>query len=109
MDQPTENWVPIPGWEGAYEVSDTGSVRSVDRVTNHGRRWKGRVLRATLSAVGYKVVHLSRGNESRVETVHSLVLTAFRGIRPPGMEACHSDGVPNEQLARKSPMGHIDR
>ena len=52
-----ENWVPIPGLVGRYEVSDQGRVRSlsrliVDRDGRH-RRWRGRILSASRQSTGY--------------------------------------------------------
>ena len=44
--QSIEEWRPVSGYEGAYEVSDQGRVRSVDRVDSAGRRLRGRVLSA---------------------------------------------------------------
>lgn len=61
-----ENWRPVPGHEGAYEVSDHGRVRSLDRE-----------------------VCLGRGNS---QCVHALVAAAFLGPRPDGADVCHRDG-----------------
>lgn len=90
-------WLPIPGWEGLYEVSDQGQVRSLDRVVterNTGvvRSIKGRVMTPTLHR-GDQSVTLSRfGRNERYAKVHHLVLEAFVGPRPEGLECCHADG-----------------
>ena len=34
-------WVPVSGYEGIYEVSDTGRIRSIDRIDHRGRFRKG--------------------------------------------------------------------
>lgn len=96
MPQPThEQWLPVPDYEGYYEVSDHGNVRSVDRVVN---RWHGEIaiagvpLSPALSKVGqYPFVALSREGKQKSHKVHRLVLEAFVGPCPEGMEACHWD------------------
>lgn len=89
-----EEWRAIPDWEGFYEVSDSGRVRSVDRVVPYGRsgrtRYKGRVLKPGWST-GYAAVNLvetGRGNHDYLY-VHDLVLLAFVGPKPEGQEVCH--------------------
>ena len=103
-----ENWKAIPAWEGWYEVSDCGRVRSVDRkvVARHPsgpsipRLFKGRVLRAAVSGNGYPMVSLTRpGAKRECRYVHALVLEAFIGPCPQGLEVCHNDGKkPNNKL-----------
>lgn len=94
-----ENWRPVPGHEGAYEVSDHGRVRSLDRGVwqspsdrgrGYWRRVKGQVLRpAPMTKQGHVSVCLGRGNS---QCVHSLVAAAFLGPRPEGADVCHRDG-----------------
>lgn len=90
------NWRWIPGWEGLYQVSDTGLVQSVTRVVK-GRygptRYQGRVLRPTYST-GYARVNLAETGRGRREQhyVHDLVLLVFRGPKPIGLEVCHGSG-----------------
>ncbi|UUG70009.1 HNH endonuclease [Arthrobacter phage Zucker] len=85
-------WRPIPGWEGYYEVSDAGEVRSVDRITTHGQRFKGKMLALNPGPNGYTVVALYRGGVRTADTVHRLVLLAFRGPCPDDHEVCHRSG-----------------
>lgn len=86
-----EQWRPVSGYEGAYEVSDQGRVRGVDRLDARGWRIRGRVLRASGSR--YPVVSLCRDGMPRTVEVHRLVLEAFVGPCPSGMEALHADDV----------------
>ena len=78
-------WKAIAGYEGYYEVSDTGCVRSVNR-TIHARngcvrRLRGRSMSLTHTKAkdgnGYMVVNLRRDGTSKVSLVHILVATAF--------------------------------
>lgn len=95
-DGRVERWLPVVGYEGSYEVSDQGQVRSLDRVAGtaeHPRRWKGRVLQpAPVGKCGHLMVALRRDGKSKSWLVHALVLTAFVGPRPVGMECCHGLG-----------------
>lgn len=88
----TEEWRPVVGYEGVYEVSDRGRVRSLPRTDARGRWRKGCVLRPGISGGGYLQVNLwiDRGHVPR--KVHHLVLGAFVGPRPDGHETNHKNG-----------------
>lgn len=92
----SERWLPIVGYEGFYEVSDQGRVRSLDRVVPCGTRkmrtYRGRALADSADTAGYRIVALYRDGRRRTTKVHSLVLESFVGSRPAGMEACHNNG-----------------
>jgi hypothetical protein len=87
---PLETWKSVLGYEGWYEVSDLGNVRSVRRTKG---TWPGRVLKPHLSGRGYLTVRLYR--ESRVIDfcIHRLVLAAFVGPFGPDQEGNHINGV----------------
>ena len=99
-----ERWRPVPDWEGLYEVSDKGRVRSVDRVVQFAdgrtRRYRGRVLKLKLNVHGYPLAPLCRGEVKRWALVHRLVLTAFVGPCPAEQEGCHNDGDPTNAKLR---------
>ena len=83
----SETWKAITGFDGFYEVSDLGRVRSLVRRTCRGRRG-GKFLKP--QACGkYFVVTLHRIGIKRTEYLHTLVLEAFVGPRPQGYDACH--------------------
>lgn len=85
-----ENWKSIPGYEGIYEASDLGRIRSLDRV-NSGRKSQGVILQG--SKKKYSEVALKRGIEKvRYVLIHKMVLETFIGQRPIGMVACHNNG-----------------
>lgn len=92
-----EQWRPVLGYEGAYEVSDLGRVRSLKRVVDAARGARreipGLIMKARLNAQGYPVISLSRLNVSRVLSIHVLVCEAWHGPRPEGMVARHLDDV----------------
>lgn len=93
-----EVWKPIPGWEGLYEASDHGPVRSLDRVVvnrrGHVVHYRGRVLKQSLDGNGYPTVGLSRKGRSRTHAVHVLIARTFLGPGAAGLEVCHWDGNP---------------
>lgn len=93
-----EIWKPIPGYEGYYEVSDQGSVRSIERVIarDNGRPQtvRSRLLRPALNRRGYEGVHLYRRGRGEGFSVHRLVMAAFVGPCPDGMEVRHLNGDP---------------
>lgn len=90
-----EEWRAIPGFEGSYEVSNMGQIRSLDRVVPHKScgtlHMKGRVLRPSISR-GYKHVQLLKDAKSRTMPIHKAVALAFIGPRPAGYDICHNDG-----------------
>ncbi len=81
-----ETWLSVPGYEGSYEVSNFGNVRSVTRQVPYGRHpgmtYKGRQLKKFRSKNGYLQVKLSFAGSTRTTYVHELVLRAFVGARP---------------------------
>ena len=87
----SERWLPIEGYEGRYEVSDHGRVRSF--VSPHGERKNPLILKAGISK-GYETVVLCKANpKRRTHRVHNLVLIAFIGPAPIGKpEGRHLDG-----------------
>lgn len=88
---PAERWLPAVAWEGLYEVSDLGRVRSLTRWTPAGTR-KGRLLKTNISPSGYPQLGFRRDGKSRTQAVHRLVAAAFLGPRPEGQEVRHLDG-----------------
>lgn len=97
----SETWKDIPGFEGRYQVSDLGRVRSLDRVTPqvhhasqkimHVRR-PGRVLKPRVDD-GYLAVNLYHDGQMIPTQVHRAVAAAFLGPRPEGLVTRHLDGV----------------
>ena len=83
-----ELWQPVKGYEGLYEVSDQGRVRSLDRVSvcvRHGKevmqRWKGRVLKPATRNYSQVALHGPDGKQV-THTLHLLVAKAFLPKQP---------------------------
>lgn len=76
VDHKNEEWRPIKGYEGLYEVSNLGNVRSLDRYieTEKGKRFiKGKMRKSFISHAGYRMLSLC----SKKYLVHRLVADAF--------------------------------
>lgn len=98
----SETWKAIPGYEGRYEVSDAGRVRSLDhrvRVVCRGvettRMSPGRVLKPGRCR-GYLIVNLSGAGTMGL---HILVARAFCEGESDGREVNHKDGNKHNCLA----------
>lgn len=73
-----ELWKPVLGYEGFYEVSNLGRVRSLNRPTkNRNKLAKGRILKGKISSNGYPTVHLSLNGIANWIHIHRLVALAF--------------------------------
>src|SRR5580704_3863138 len=100
MDDVTpERWLPVVGYEGLYEVSDLGRVRSILRRQRDGYSKPFiRIMKLRLQNVPkrpdnrYWMVELTSNGKRRHRRVHQLVMLAFVGPYPPGMETRHLDG-----------------
>lgn len=98
-----EIWKDIPEFEGFYQVSNLGNVKSLDReiITYIGnnsyiRKYKGRILTPRIGdRGGHKVVTLRKPNVRKAPYVHKLVAEIFLGPRPKEKVICHNDGNPN--------------
>jgi NUMOD4 motif/HNH endonuclease len=101
MPDSAERWLPVVGYEGYYEVSDQGRVRSLDRVIIDlgGRRKRpeaGRILSPVMDVRGhYLHVGLWRNGKPTTRPIHLLVIRAFIGPPPADMECLHG---PNGKL-----------
>lgn len=96
-----ERWLPVVGYEGHYEVSDLRRVRSVARVitrvmpdglVQHQRRPEKIMGQSTHGDRWYARVTLCVDYQRKTISVHTLVLEAFVGPAPDGMECRHLDG-----------------
>lgn len=88
-----ETWKEIVGFPG-YEISDQGRVRSWWVWGRYGlKSVKPRILKLGADKDGYKDVGIyGPDRKQKWRRVHKLVLEAFVGPCPKGMETCHKDG-----------------
>ena len=77
----SEEWRDVVGYEGLYQVSDQGHVKSLERKVRH---WRGgeriqkeRILKPSNDRGGYLLVSLCDGEKRKTYTVHRLVCQAF--------------------------------
>lgn len=91
-----EIWKSIPTYEGYYEISDQGRIRSLDRYVrakgNKFRLVKGALKEIQHNYGGYQIVSLCKSNKIHTFTVHQLVAWAFMPKFQKGMEINHIDG-----------------
>lgn len=87
MDKYIENWKDIPGYEGLYQVSDMGNVRSLDRivVSSDGRvrKLKGYIIKQSIGSTGYYYINL-HNKKRKLFKVHKLVAITFLNHIPCG-------------------------
>lgn len=87
-----EEWRPVVGYEGIYDVSTHGRVRRVEDARRGG--WKaGRIMQAGVTKLGYLYVNLFDGvhPNGKKSYVHVLVAAAHIGPKPIGKEVNHID------------------
>ena len=72
-----ELWKSISGYEGLYEVSNIGRIKSVRRIGYKGRIVPERILKQNPDSYGYPIVGLHKDGKSKTRTVHRLVAEAF--------------------------------
>lgn len=80
MRSENEIWKPVVGYEGLYEVSNYGRIRSIDRVVfQQGRNqiYRGRIMATFINNSGYEAIRLSKGNKKKWMLIHRIVAEAF--------------------------------
>jgi hypothetical protein len=88
IERPDEIWLPVPGYEGLYEISNFGRLRGSPRQGSDGR-----ILNITPSKpCGYLRVRLYKKGKGFAKKIHRLVLEAFVGPCPPKHDGCHNNG-----------------
>ncbi len=104
-----EEWRPVVGYEGLYEVSCLGRVRSLDTTerlfnsrhnVHFDRKRVGRILKLNGSrSHGYLSITLHRKAKATEYCVHRLVCEAFHGPRPFGADVAHRDATRHNNSA----------
>lgn len=104
-----EAWIDVPGWQGFYEVSSHGQIKSIRRhsrvngQTPERKRWMGGNILNPSTSTGYKRVVFTADGRRGVYGVHRLVLLSFVGEPEDGQVTLHADGNPtNNNLCNLS-------
>lgn len=104
-----EKWLPVPGYEGKYEISNYGRVKSLSRKL-HNRTTKTIIMRPHVCQDGRKTVALSKDGRYLHIAIARLVAWAFIGPQQDGLFVCHNNGNPSddrpENLRYDTPAGN---
>lgn len=107
----TEEWLPVVGWEGLYEVSETGRVRSLDRVVNS--RWgktrvvPGRELSPYMDVDRYPVFTLAIRGKRKNRKASRLVAEAFIPNPDGFRNVLHNDDVKTNNVVTNLRWGTL--
>ncbi|GAG26569.1 unnamed protein product, partial [marine sediment metagenome] len=85
-----EIWKNVIGYEGLYQVSNYGRVKSFHLYKGTSKR----ILIPRKMKAGHFQVNLCKNQVKKNYLIHRLVMRAFMGLCPDGMECCHNDGDP---------------
>lgn len=92
-----EVWKPIKGYEGRYEASNLGNIRSLDRMIKskgEGKRFlRGRVLKKLIVRNGYEHVALCKDGRTKRVSVHRVIASTFLKRRPEDEVVNHINGI----------------
>ncbi len=94
-----EMWKPIKGFEGRYEVSNLGNVRSFIMRGNGKRKVSDtpqKYIKPLGDKNGYRQFAFSDGEKKIQKKIHRVVLESFVGDCPDGMECCHINGIKSD-------------
>lgn len=101
-----EIWKDIPNYGNNYQASNLGRIKVKERIIEKFsvfanaivlQKYKERLLNPSISTnLGHLTVHLGNKKQKWNVGVHRLVLEAFVGQCPDGMECCHNNGIAND-------------
>lgn len=92
-DQDCERWLDIPRYEGKYQISNFGRVKSLARTLRNGHGLRSRYLKLKVkNPSGHLMFGVSVDNKAESFMVHSLVLQLFNRPSMAGEVAHHVDG-----------------
>lgn len=102
MARVAEIWMPVPGWEGFYEASSLGRVRSLERMSRVNslmpdvkRLMGGKIRKIFTDSRGYQHINMSANGLRKCYMLHQVILLSFRGEPEPGQGCRHLDGNPS--------------
>lgn len=101
-----EIWKDVKGFEGLYQVSNMGRVRSLDRDivttcrgTVHTRHYKGRIIKPKYATAGYQGVMLANSGEYKQFQIHRLVALHFVDGYKDGLVVNHKNEIKDDNRA----------
>lgn len=89
MENNLEIWKDVIGYEGIYEISSFGNIRSIDRITmsfKKQRQYKSKVLSQRLGKQGYFYVVLCKNGKQKTFNTHQLSAMSFLNHTPCGFK-----------------------
>lgn len=86
-----EIWRDIPEYEGIYQASSFGRIRSMDRLDGRNHRIKGTIMSPSLNRHGYWGIHLFKGGVGKSFMLHRLIAFTFLG-ECQHLDVNHKDG-----------------
>ncbi len=84
IDIEGEIWKDIPGYEGLYQASNKGRIKSLERYYKSAILLKmpENIKKQTINYKGYWFLHLSKNGKKHPTTVHKLIILTFKGPKP---------------------------
>ena len=89
-----EIWKPIKNYEGYYELSNYGEIKSLIRAVKYKNSYKvirGRVMKCGINTNGYRQVNLSKNKIRKTYSIAPLVWNYFDGTSRDGLDLDHID------------------
>jgi len=87
-----EIWKDVVGYIGLYMVSSHGRIKSLKKIYGNNGYYQEKILKPGKLKSGHLFVYLYNNKKQKSAYIHRLVLEAFVGPCPPGMESCHNNG-----------------
>ena len=95
-----ETWKDIKGYEGLYQISNNGNVKSLGRWIDRkckGKMWKEeKIMKPSVNKKGYLLIGLCKNGVKKMCQVHRLVYEAFYGEIPDGMQVNHINEIKSD-------------
>ncbi len=97
-----EIWKDVSGYEGIYQVSNLGRIKSLPRKRNHRNNTsyytKEKIVKGTIVRGGYLSFNLNKNSEIKHYRIHQLVAMAFLGHKPDGTSAIVVDHIDDNRI-----------
>ena len=111
-----EEWKDVKGYEGLYQVSNTGRIKALKKIDQRGRVRKERLMKPVINSCGRPVVHVCKNGNRKTFFVHRLIAEAFIPNPEGKSEVNHINGIKDdnrvenlEWVTRSENMLHAER